>query len=476
MKNPTKIIITLIACLIAGILSVLLLKLSPLIIFAGLISISIFLAIFKDPRFGVFFVAFLLPFERIGSFELVGITIRASQIFALVTIIAWIIIFLVKKINFSARNPLIIPLLFMSGFSILSMINAVNLQRAIIIFVFNLFVMIISVMLPNLIKTKNTLNKTLTIILLSCLAVTIFGIYQFLGDMIGLPIEATGLRQHYTQEVFGFPRIQSTALEPLYFANYLLIPISIGIAIILGRRKKKEKLPLNLFWIFLVTGLACINLILTLSRGGFLGLLIVLLLSAILFIKTILRPQKLVIIIILGAIAITSAFQFLKFTGDDENIDTFIEQATTYKEGVGVEERFSTYDQAIELIKDHPIIGNGIGNFGPHTNRSPHHMPTEGWAIVNNEFLELWAEIGILGLASFVAIILIIILRTIKSISLGKDPYLKTILLGLLIAFLGIMAQYQTFSILYILHIWFLVGLIVATQNILFKQKQEPIN
>ena len=128
------------------------------------------------------------------------------------------------------------------------------------------------------------------------------------------------------------------------------------------------------------------------------------------------------------------------------------------------------------MIKDHPIIGNGIGNFGPHTNKSPYHMPNEGWAIVNNEFLELWAEIGILGLASFIAIILIIIFRTIKSISLGQDPYLKTILLGLLIAFLGIMAQYQTFSILYILHIWFLIGLIIATQNLLLKTKIQTIN
>ncbi len=476
MKKSTKIILTFIIGIIAGVVSVLFLNLSWLIIFAGLVCSAIMLLIFKNPRAGIFLIAFLLPFERIGSFELSGITIRASQLFALVTIIAWIFIFCAKKVNFSARNPLIIPILFLNGFSILSMINAVNLQRAVIIFVFNLFVMIFSIMLPNFINNVKILNKVIKYILISCLLVCIFGIYQFLGDMVGLPPEITGLRQHYTQEVFGFPRIQSTALEPLYFANYLLIPISIGIAFIIGRRKKEQKLPLNLFWIFIITGLACLNLILTLSRGGFLGLLTILLLSAIVFIKSILKPSKLVIILVLSLISITAAFQFLKFTGDEENVDTFIEQATTLNKGVGVEERFSTYDQAIRMIKDHPIIGNGIGNFGPLFNRSPYHMPSEGWAIVNNEFLELWAEVGLLGLLSFIAMIVLIVLRTAKALIKSTDPYLKTLLLGLVIAFMGIMAQYQTFSILYILHIWFLVGLIVAVQNLLFAEKQIKIN
>ena len=59
-------------------------------------------------------------------------------------------------------------------------------------------------MLPNLVKSKETLNKVLKYIMISCFLVTIFGVYQFLGDMVGLSNEITGLRQHYTQEVFGF--------------------------------------------------------------------------------------------------------------------------------------------------------------------------------------------------------------------------------------------------------------------------------
>ncbi|MFH2105458.1 MAG: O-antigen ligase family protein, partial [Parcubacteria group bacterium] len=465
--NKTKliqIVSVVVTCVIAAIITVFFANIAPLVVLATLMGIGLVVVIFRQPIFGLYLIAFLLPFERLGSFEAAGVTIRASQIFALITIIAWLLTFLAKKVNFSARNPLIVPIALLTGFSVLSMINAVNLQRAIMILAFNSFVMIISIMLPNLVASKEILHKVIKVIFISCLLVSLFGIYQFLGDMAGLPHEITGLREHYTQKVFGFPRIQSTSLEPLYFANYLLIPISLGIALTL-RRRKKDQTPLRPLYVAAILGLAVINLILTLSRGGFLGLFVVLLASCLLLLKYLLSFKKIALIVIIAAIAATSAFGFLKITGEDKNVDIFLKQATSYSEGVGVEERFSSYEDAVKLIKQHPIIGNGIGNFGPQVHKNPYQAPEAGWPIVNNEFLELWVEIGALGLASFLLLIGIVVMRTIKALRTKSDNATKTILIGLFIAFLGILAQYQTFSILYILHIWFLIGLLVAAQN-----------
>lgn len=480
MKKVTKsilfkILLVVLACSLGAIVVVFSPNLAPFFVLAAIIGVGLVAVIFKKPIFGLYLMAFLLPFERIGSFEAAGITIRVSQIFALITIVAWLLIFLAKKVNFSARNPLIIPIALLTGFSVLSMINAVNLQRAVLILLFNSFVMVISIMLPNLISSKNILQKVIKIIFISCLLVSLFGIYQFLGDMAGFPHELTGLREHYTQKVFGFPRIQSTALEPLYFANYLLIPISLGIALTL-RRGKKEKLPLKPLYIAAIVGLAVINLILTLSRGGFLGLFVVLLASCLFLFKYLLSVKKIILLLVIAAVTATSAFGFLKITGEDKNVDVFIEQATSYSEGVGVEERFSSYDDAIRLIKQHPILGVGIGNFGPQVHKNPYHAPEAGWPIVNNEFLELWVEIGILGLASFLLLIGIVVIRTIKALRTEGDYVTKTILIGLFIAFLGILAQYQTFSILYILHIWFLLGLLVAAQNLVLHPPKKQLS
>jgi O-antigen ligase len=186
-----------------------------------------------------------------------------------------------------------------------------------------------------------------------------------------------------------------------------------------------------------------------------------------------LSPKKIIIITLILVTALTSAYGFLLFTDRKKNIEIFIDQAMTYTEGAGVEERFSTYDEAISMIKEYPIIGGGIGNFGPYVARNPNLQPKEGFAIVNNEFLEIWAEQGIIGLLIFLSLIFIIIIRSIKALMRqNANPYLKTVLIGLLFAYLAILVQYQTFSTLYILHFWFLIGLIAAVQNLLF-QKQK---
>lgn len=446
------------------------LKLIPLILVGIIVFLFLILIILKNPYFGLLLVSFLLPFERIGSFEFLGITWRASHIFALFTLLAWLFTFFVKKINFNAKNPLLFPIFLFFGFSVFSLINAQNLQRAILVFLFHIFVILFSISIPNLIKSKDQLNKIIKIILISCFLVSLFGIYQFVGDMLGLPYTITGLREHYTKQVFGFPRVHSTALEPLYFANYLLIPISLLFSLLLS--KKKDKI-LNTFWLVTILGLAILNLVLTLSRGGFLGLAIVLFLIGIFYFKSIFSWKKIIILSFIVILIIYSTYGFLLISGKKKNIDMFLRQATTYSKGIGIEERLSSYHAAWSMIKEYPILGGGVGNFGPYASRGPYFQPKEGWAIVNNEFLEIWAEEGIFGLISFIILIFILILRSAKALILKNiNSHLKTLLLGLFIAFLAILVQYQTFSTLYILHIWVLVGLLIATQNLILIKKQ----
>ncbi len=462
-------ILSIISIIAIAVISLYFFKLTPFLIIALIISLGLSLTIFKNPLFGILFIAFLLPFERIGSFELAGITVRASQIFSLFALIAWILIFLIKKKNFSAKNPLLIPIFIFFGSSIISLINVENLPRGIIILVFTIFTISISIIIPNIIKTRNNFEKVIKIILISSVIVSLFGIYQFIGDVIGLPEELTGLREHYTKKVFGFPRIHSVSTEPLYFANYLLIPISILLSFVLS--KKKTKLPFNIISTIFILALTTLNLVLTLSRGGYLALPFLFFLFGIFFIRSVFTLKNIAIISIILTTTIVSAYGFLLFTNRKKNIEIFIKQATTYTDGAGVEERFNTYDQSLAMIKEYPIIGGGIGNFGPYVARNPNMQPKDGWAIVNNEFLEIWAEQGIIGLLIFLSLIIIIIIRSIKALTRKNiDPYLKTILIGLLFAYLAILVQYQTFSTLYVLHIWFLVGLIIAVQNIIFSK------
>jgi F0F1-type ATP synthase assembly protein I len=65
----------------------------------------------------------------------------------------------------------------------------------------------------------------------------------------------------------------------------------------------------------------------------------------------------------------------------------------------------------------------------------------------------------------------VIFIRSIKAYIITKDIYLKATILGLNSAFLAILVQYNFFSTLYIMHIWVLIGLIIAVQNIALSSK-----
>lgn len=483
MKKIWWLIILLIGCVIAALCAAFLGKEALAIIFAGIIAIVFSVLIFKEPALGIYILAFLLPLERIGSFDFSDITIRPSQIFALITLVAWVINFLVKREKFSAKNPIIIPVACFLGVSILSIINAQNINRALFVFGFNAFVILMSLMLPNLISNEKILRRTIFVILLTATAVSFFGIYQFLGDIAGLSPELTGLRQHYTSEVFGFPRIQSTFLEPLYFANYLFIPLGLTLVFLLlslDQRKKVEeqkKFPNPLILITLVS-LFAINFVLTLSRGAYIGFAVFLFLILIIFWRQLFSFKRIIVIILVIAAAFFIVVGFLNFTGKVKSIQKFINQATNFsaQKSVAVRERYGTYDDAIEMIKARPFLGFGPGSFGPYVAASDHIAPRGGWLIVNNILLEIWAEEGLFGLISFIFIFIILGIRTIKAwrIALKTDKlYLKGILLGLAIALAAMLAQYQTFSILYIFHFWFLIGLLVSCQNLILHEKRN---
>lgn len=488
------------------------------IVIALIALIGVFLFVLEKPWVGVLLVGFFLPFERIGGFDVIGATtLKVGHVAALIAIIAWLLHILTHPKEKIAPNSLFWPIATFLAVNIVSFYNAENLSRAIVVFIFLLFAVVFSLIMPQLIRGEKVLKKVILAVLISAVLVSLFGLFQFTGDVVGLPTSITGLREHYTKAVFGFPRIHSTALEPLYFANYLLIPISIAVMLFLIKKpvksgsveisekseEKKERLidenkekllsenngklsnekaeiyensPSakiqkfleSRFFYFCVFGLGIIALVLTLSRGGFLGLAFVLILVFITGFKLIFKPRNIVIIAGAFLIAVLLVSSFLYYSGR-LNADIFLEQAASYKGGAGVSERYEMYGEALRAFKKHPIIGIGVGNFGPFVSLNPYHMPEEGWAIVNNETLEIMAETGVLGLAAFALVLAVLISRQIMSIIRSRkfnDRYLWAINVGLLIAFIAILVQYQTFSTLYLMHFWFLIGLMVAVQNI----------
>ncbi|MFA6475414.1 MAG: O-antigen ligase family protein [Patescibacteria group bacterium] len=428
-------------------------------VLAGLIGFICICVIVINPILGMYLLSFFLPFERIGSLDIAGVTIRLSQVIAIITILAWLMYGLVLS-KFKLRPyPILLPI---AGFILVmcaGITNSPNLDRSLLVLGYILFTMCVSIILPSIIRHTDQVKRVIYILLGSMFVVCSFGIWQFLGDIVGLPTSLTGLRPQYTKEILGFPRIQSTALEPLYFANYLLIPLSLAIALWLSKSSKIKP-----WWLFALIALGGINFILTVSRGGYIALAATLLCLAIAYWKQLLKPTIIIPLIISVAIAGGVAYQFLGLT---EQVNTFTEHVMNIFGGASYSERVETFDIAERIWWQHPWVGIGPGSFGPYASYHPYIVPSDGYKIVNNEYIELLAETGVLGLACYIIMMIMLYIRSVKALLHGTDPFMRHVLIALLAALTGILVQYNTFSVLYIMHIWFLIGLMVTVQNIL---------
>ena len=401
-----------------------------------------------------------LPFIRIPSALIFGVHIRLSIVIGAV----FILLVFVKNPRAFLPQTFIARLLY--GFLIVCVLSAINSQRplhALTITAFTLFTALLAVASSQIIDQIN-LRTFLKTLFFSALASALFGLYQFIGDLLGIPTSFTGLRSAYTAHVFGFPRIQSTALEPLYYANYLLLPISLLIA--LGSYLKRT---------WLISILLTTILMLTLSRGGVAALAMMALGWILLYIVKHKYRQIGVIagvgvasIILTIAALIVVVPALYKAPINKPALSAYSDQLTNYEVGDFKADRTYTRKIALEAFKENPWLGVGPGNFGRYINAKDTRYPIS--QIVNNEPDELLAETGVLGFGVFFAFALALGINAIRQLRRFDTP-MTQLGWGLLFYLFAAGIQYYSFSTLYIVHIWVAIGLLLG---ITFALQRRP--
>ncbi|KKQ18714.1 MAG: O-antigen polymerase [Berkelbacteria bacterium GW2011_GWA1_36_9] len=439
-----------------------------LLIILAVIALIVAYLVFRSPELGWLLIIFFLPFERVPSIEMAGVNLKINTFLGFLTLIAWILGLMFQGKKYKVQpNFLSIPLFLFIMALLLSLTQAFNFTRAVSVLIFTVFTIIFSILAVNMVYSKETLRKTILVLFFSALVVSLFGLFQFGGDVVGLPQSLTLLKEGYTSVVFGFPRVQAFSMEPLYFANYLLIPISVGLALFINRVE-----PIKRWWMAGLIGLILLNFILTVSRGGYLGLLGSFLVLGILLFKRLFNWRT-ILIGIVTVIIVVYGVAFALSKGETRATMEFLGHVTLQdvNRGESVEGRLITFKQGMNAFYTSPIFGIGLGNYGPWVTFYPDARPITGWPIVNNEFIELLAETGIVGAGTFLLLIIFLSVRTLMALKYAHDIFLKSVLIGLFAAFVGVLIQYNFMSTLYIIHVWVLIGLLVAVQNIILKNK-----
>jgi len=426
--------------------------------------------------------------------------IRPSQLFLLATLLI-VLRNVLHGRSFEWRRMEYLLLTIFLGLNVVSLLNAENFSRSFTVLLYTIFTATLVVVLPILLRKKEELLVLRNVILVSAAAVGLFGLWQFLSDMIGLPTSLTGLRPQYTKSILGFTRIQSTAIEPLYFANYLLLPLGLLISMILdGRSVSSSGLPVcplrvtggsvknsiqisdqvgndkvgfenEKKWrisLYALLALLLVNFLLTSSRGGYLAFLAMAGVIVWMYREKVLALKRFFFIGLAGlmlAFITIQALAVYDVTTPDSLASTFMEHITTVTSGAAYEERVETFERSLQAFETHPFIGVGVGGYGPYSATFPEQEPEIGWAIVNNEPLELLAETGILGVGAMLAFLIYVLYLGAKRLPPALRE-LEPVRIGAFAALIGIIVQYQTFSTLYIVHVWFSIGLLIAISSL----------
>ena len=259
----------------------------------------------------------------------------------------------------------------------------------------------------------------------------------------------------------GITRIRaSTFYDPNDFA-FLLVCVLPFVIFNSFKEKGMKKVFLLLSASLMIT-----VIILTRSRGGFIGLLVI---GAVILFKTIKKSKGLAGFILLIFLAV---FTFATPSGYWERMETIVEPGDDYNI-YSPSGRIEVWKRGIKLITKNPITGIGIGNFATAegSSREDTGRQKEPWKTAHNSFIQIGGELGIGGLFLFVLLIynLLKTLRKIKS----TDLSINTLRDSLEVSLIGYVTGGFFLSQAYGTVIYFLTGMTIALKYVV---KRSDLN
>ncbi|MEI6728588.1 MAG: O-antigen ligase family protein [bacterium] len=408
------------------------------------------------------------PFERIPSIKTVIGNIRPSQILVLVGMYILGVLIL-KKDKVLLNLKLNQVTFWIAGFFVVSLTSwffVSDWPRFTNTMIANLIVFGALFLLANFAKNIPNLVRELVVVLV---LVALFGIFQFAGDMLGIPASITGIIQgKYSKEIFGLPRVHGTAFEPTYFAAILATGIIALLVYFLAKKKLYKALPEGVNVVLLA--FLIISFVLTFSKAGFLALPITVSLLLVFTFKKLNFKHFLIevgqLVLGLGSFALILVFSVEKIFIAAQN---FYNQAlgTANGDTASALERSWFFNAGAFLLEKNPLWGVGSGQFGVLGNRILEYTPygytlPGSYIITQNVYLEVWLEFGLIPFFIFLWIMVWPILKFFYQSIQTKDWYNENILAGLILSFslLTFYIQWFFFSPLYIMPIFILMGLL----------------
>lgn len=303
----------------------------------------------------------------------------------------------------------------------------------------------------NSLRKKEDINVFVSVLMVSVLMVALVGIRQIFTGVVMRP-EWTDVENSQDIAV----RIYSVFTNPNIFAEYLVMTIPLGVGLMWYTKSMKKKM------LFMAgVGLLLIALVMTMSRGGWLGIFVAAFIFVLIVDKRLLLLSIPIILIMIPFLPKSILERFISI---GSNVDSSILYRT------------KIYDITFHLIKDNFINGVGFG-YIPFKQVFETYIRTMPIYHAHNTFLEIFAEGGIIGLLVFLYMIFSILKNANLYLAKSDDKYIKYLGAGAIASLFGILANGMTEHILYMPRIiftfWILIGIIISLIRISKNEKLE---
>lgn len=311
----------------------------------------------------------------------------------------------------------------------------------------------------NSIRTKADLNSLLTVLLASATLVALYGVLQ---AFTGVEIRREWLDVENNPDVAV--RVFSVFGNPNTLAEYLVLLCPIGVGMFWHTKDMKKKV---VFGGAIAMMLICI--VLTMSRGGWVGIAMAALIFVLLVDK---RLLLFAIPLLLGALI------FLPQTIINRilSIGNLADSSTAY--------RFQIWDITGDVIRDHAIAGVGFGHL-PYKQVFETYIRTMPIFHAHNSFIQTIAEIGYAGFMIFISMLFMIIkypyTKLVKQPKDEKrDLYLKYVGAGFVSGLIGVFTHGMFENVLYLPKIiftfWTVVAMVICAINIVEAKRPLKFN
>jgi O-antigen ligase len=312
-------------------------------------------------------------------------------------------------------------------------------------------------------------------LILSGIANALVGIYEFFGGSGALHLLIND----------RFFRAFGTFGQPNPFGGFmgLLIPLCVMSTLGYFIRWRKSHASIIL-WLTVFYGISSVILLIAIgmswSRGAWLGL------GAALLIMGFFIPHRthrgLLLFLGIGSLSLVVWFSGLLPQSIVQRLETSTAEFFAFEDVRGVDitpdnfaiaERLAHWQAAINMITAHPLLGVGLGNYAAAYPNYQLMNWVEPLGHAHNYYLNIFAEVGIIGLLVYGKVWLTIFFQSWKATS-HPDTLSRLVIIGLLGAWVYI-SVHSFFDNLYVNNLFLQIAVMFSLMVLLLREAQSSV-